>query len=437
MRGAVDAPDLEVPLSEVVRSSDRTLFERAKALWQCGDWEALRALDHEVARQHPDRGRLSLLAAAGCQQLGDLEGTRRHVDQALAWGCDKRLVGQVLVAGVLNTLGRAAAAAGYDDRAREKFEAAVRTADPHCNDKLLGHCRAMRELVRLGLLPQALKHLDDGLRGPRGRRWEAEHSLAHRKVIDLEVDWLRERVVQLQRRIDQSGSATPIVGQVEAVGAEATSTSPKQHFGLHGLDRKLKAYIDSKGGYFVELGANDGVSQSNTLYFERERSWRGILIEPILHAFLKCKQNRAAENRFYCAACVPDDYDKPFVELTYANLMTAPTGLDSDIADARAHAQSGDIYLPAGETTVDVMAPARTLQSILEDASAPDLIDLLSLDVEGAELAVLKGVDHRRFRFRFMLIESRNVDRLTDYLGQQGYMLLDKLSQHDYLFVSR
>ena len=46
-----------------------------------------------------------------------------------------------------------------------------------------------------------------------------------------------------------------------------------KYFGLHNLDRKLEKYLDYEKGYFVELGANNGVSQSNTKYFELFKKW--------------------------------------------------------------------------------------------------------------------------------------------------------------------
>ena len=42
--------------------------------------------------------------------------------------------------------------------------------------------------------------------------------------------------------------------------------------GLNGLDKKLEPYVDHDGGFYVELGANDGITQSNSLYFEKHRN---------------------------------------------------------------------------------------------------------------------------------------------------------------------
>jgi hypothetical protein len=63
---------------------------------------------------------------------------------------------------------------------------------------------------------------------------------------------------------------------MERVGAR-----PKRSFGLNELDVKLANHIRFRRGFFVEVGGNDGISQSNTAYLERYLGWRGLLIEPI------------------------------------------------------------------------------------------------------------------------------------------------------------
>jgi len=182
-----------------------------------------------------------------------------------------------------------------------------------------------------------------------------------------------------------------------------------KYFSLNQLDRKLEKYVDYDNGYFVELGANDGVTQSNSLYFEKSRNWRGLLVEPAPQNFLKCRQNRSPSDSIYCAACVSFDYDKEFVRIAYSNLMSTPVSLESDIKDPHAHAKLGGQFLGSGETVFEFGAVARTLNSLLLDARAPTMIDFLSLDVEGAELEVLKGVDHNAFPLQ---VHPRRMPRL-------------------------
>jgi FkbM family methyltransferase len=206
------------------------------------------------------------------------------------------------------------------------------------------------------------------------------------------------------------------------------------YYSLNDLDKKIERYLDFDNGFFVELGANDGITQSNTLHFEKFRNWRGILIEPTPHNYLLCRENRSAENYIRCCACTSFDYKEKFVEIAYSNLMSSPLGLESDVADPTENAKIGKRFLKPTEDNFIFGALASPLNDILKSANAPILMDLLSLDVEGAEIEVLKGIDHKTYRFKYMCIECRNIDKLAGYLNQVGYSLVEPLSGQDYLF---
>jgi len=205
-----------------------------------------------------------------------------------------------------------------------------------------------------------------------------------------------------------------------------------RYFGLNALDKKIEEYASFDNGYFVELGANDGVNQSNTLYFEWFRGWKGLLIEPHPGNFSALIKNRSTSNHYVNGACVGPEFSGKSVQLVYSNLMTSTLGVKSDIADPIQHAAQGSEFHNGNNYLFEALA--FTLNQLLIEASAPQLIDLLSLDVEGAELEILKGIDHSAFRFRYLCIESRNIVELRRYLEAQQYSFVSKLSSHDYLF---
>jgi len=228
---------------------------------------------------------------------------------------------------------------------------------------------------------------------------------------------------------------------IEAMAAQTQGKQPaafidsqRKYYGLNELDSKLEKYLNFDNGYFVELGANDGITQSNTLHFEIYKNWRGVLVEPTPHNYLQCLRNRSNENSIHCNACVSFGYSEKFVEIAFSNLMSTPIGLESDISDPKQNALIGKQYLSSTDQVFSFGSLARTLNSILQDAQAPKLIDLLSLDVEGAEIDILKGVDHQEFAFKYMCIECRDIEKTNNYCNSIGYTLIEKLTHHDYLF---
>ena len=204
--------------------------------------------------------------------------------------------------------------------------------------------------------------------------------------------------------------------------------------GLHGMDEKLEKYLSFRDGFFVELGANDGVTQSNTYFLEKRRGWKGVLIEPSLNLFISCTKNRSDRNSFFCNACVPFSYRNEFVRIDYAKLRSVSSSLENDLESVDEFTAEGRSFLGPSQGNISFGAEAKPLSRILDEAGSPKSIDFLSLDVEGAELEVLKGIDFDKYCIKYMLVECRDLERLSNFLAQKNYLLVDKLSYHDYLF---
>lgn len=198
-----------------------------------------------------------------------------------------------------------------------------------------------------------------------------------------------------------------------------------------GLDDKLARYLPERG-FFVEAGANDGVSESNTYYLERVKGWRGVLVEPIPELYRKCVRERPRSRVFQCAL-VSADFAGESIEMRAGHLLSAVRGsLDSPEEEERHAARVREWF---GMEPYAPTVPARTLTSVLDEAGAGE-IDFLSLDVEGYELEALRGLDFERFAPRLLLVEclSESAELEVTSLLEPSYRLRDQLTERDRLF---
>ncbi len=129
---------------------DENLLERARTQWQFGDWESLASISRESLQHHPERARLAVLVAAGHSQCGNQEKLQQFIRLAQDWGCSRKLISQVLISGVQNSLGLASLAAGQTDRAKLFFEQSVHTGMPGADLKLLASARVRQQRQLLG-----------------------------------------------------------------------------------------------------------------------------------------------------------------------------------------------------------------------------------------------------------------------------------------------
>jgi len=178
-----------------------------------------------------------------------------------------------------------------------------------------------------------------------------------------------------------------------------------------------------KAGFFIEIGANDGFTLSNTVYLERHFGWEGLLIE----ANPKYAESLARRNAKTVMLAILEEAGK-------VNFRDA--GLYGGVEATLDNANPGKTK----DCEVITVSGVRLL-SVLEDFKAPKLIDFISIDVEGGELPIVKQLcEIKEFRFKSGCIEHNL--RMDDYhdmksqLTQAGYLIVwEGQTQHDLFFV--
>ena len=148
---------------------------------------------------------------------------------------------------------------------------------------------------------------------------------------------------------------------------------------------------DKRKGFFVEFGAGDGKTLSNTYLLETKYDWRGVLAEPNPSFRDRLGARRAA----LCFDCVSDRTgDTVSFNLTAdPHLSTLETFSSTDMhAEARRSGQRIELQ------TI-------SLNDLLKRHKAPPVIDYLSIDTEGSEFLILKALDFSRWSFGLITVE--------------------------------
>ena len=145
----------------------------------------------------------------------------------------------------------------------------------------------------------------------------------------------------------------------------------------YGQDKFVAGLIPGRARVFVEFGALDGLRDSNSLYFEHEMGWSGLLIEGNPATFELLKKNRP--NAGLCNAAIFDRTGTAEFEMIEGGLY-GWSGLKDSMEPA--HRQRIESRIPEGSRKT-VSVPCRTLDDVLTEFRIRH-IDYLSIDVEGA-----------------------------------------------------
>lgn len=188
------------------------------------------------------------------------------------------------------------------------------------------------------------------------------------------------------------------------------------------IDIKILPFLqDIENGFFVEAGALDGLFMSNTKVLE-DLGWNGLLIEPSLKAAKRCLENRKAIVERCCL--VSKEYDKPTIVGDFAFDGEHGIGAWSSVTRRAYGHQVGGKFTPFGAEVIAV-----TLENLFRKHNI-GRVDFFSLDVEGYELEVLKGINFAEIDITYFLIEINNLEYTLEDIEKVliGYKNLGCLS---------
>jgi hypothetical protein len=195
------------------------------------------------------------------------------------------------------------------------------------------------------------------------------------------------------------------------LGEESPNTNewkpePFYHDLYNDLFYKDVIFPGKKDGYFVEVGALDGLVMSQSYLFEKLLNWKGIVVEPnpiwedALFLYRECNISTEAVS------------DKRGISTFECREIAAFSGLKSSVNDAR----TSDIIDEFEVKTI-------TLCDLFDKFNAPEEIDWVSIDTEGAELVILEQffLENKKYKINLLSFESHQLYLAEKILDGQPY----------------
>lgn len=155
-------------------------------------------------------------------------------------------------------------------------------------------------------------------------------------------------------------------------------------------------------GFFVDFGATDGVSLSNSWLLETAHGWRGILAEPARNWHAALRTNRpAAQIETRCV------WSETGAELVFREAAEKELSTIDSFA-------SGDSQARNRQTAETYTVTTISLNDMLAELGAPAPFDYLSIDTEGSEFDILGQFDLARYMPRVITVEHNYTPRRRD-----------------------
>lgn len=178
-----------------------------------------------------------------------------------------------------------------------------------------------------------------------------------------------------------------------------------------------------KKGYFIELGALDGITNSNTLILERKYNWSGICVEANPFVFPMLSSNRNC----MCVNSLLDDQNDLIKKFHCANELSYVENKNRNMSLE----QLQNLLKLKNIDYKSVLMKTRTISKILEIYNAPYVIDYMSVDIEGMEYDILKS-----FPFDDYHINTLTVEHNAPHIGEEYRLKIrNLLEQNGFTFV--
>ncbi len=191
-------------------------------------------------------------------------------------------------------------------------------------------------------------------------------------------------------------------------------------------------FKNKKNGVFVDIGAHDGETFSNTYFYEKFLGWNGLCIEPNPKVFNLLKNRRDCITIQGCA--FNENCFKTFRTFEGTGHCDMVSGLVDYFSEEHLSFIKSDELSHFFESSEDVVVECFNISELLIENNLT-VIDFLSLDVEGCELEILKSIYYSKIKINVILVENQyDNQNIRTFLQNKNYRYMGKIYVDD-LFV--
>ena len=186
------------------------------------------------------------------------------------------------------------------------------------------------------------------------------------------------------------------------------------------------SYLHNKSnGIFIDVGASDGITYSNTYDLEKLFNWTGICIEPHPNAFKNLIKNRSSIN--LNIAINMSEIDEEFWQIDgYSEMLS---GFASNY-DSRHKTRILQEVQDRNQNLTKIKVPIDKLSNILKNYNT---VDYLSIDVEGSELNVLQTIDFTKTLINIISVEDNYNEKICEnFLTSHNYQFALRIGLDDF-----
>jgi FkbM family methyltransferase len=219
-----------------------------------------------------------------------------------------------------------------------------------------------------------------------------------------------------------------LLPSIPSIQGELISEKTYSQYGQDWFLSKLITFLPKKSCYtYVDIGAHDGVTFSNSFFLENLENWNGICVEANDDVFQKLVENRKRSECLNCAISNSIGSELFYKNNGYSEMLSGLANRMPRKHRVRTRKEQDKF----SGTTKEVYVETLTLSELCRLRNLAE-IDLLLIDVEGAEKAIIESIDFDMLQVNIICVERNfSSNGVLQVLRAAGFLRIIQIGADD------